>query len=1571
MVLGAMTLITGIWAQAQSTYSNAIAALSPATYWPLNETTAPSGGLYAATNSGTLGAAGNGYYETWWQTNGVSNALVSSNSIFHIAGAIVGDSDTALQQGVIGQYVVIPRCTNGVANSAVTMTAPFTIEMWVYPTNNTSGQLKPILAEGFNNSQVTNLAYATMTQGTAIGMYSGFIYFNTYNGAGTKTEIDTVALTLNQWYHYAATFDGLTMTVYTNGVKCKSSNPAFANGTNYAFDAVSPLIIGGGNELGISGGANVLFGGGIDEVAIYTNALTVTQVANHYAYGTNSARTTSYASVVGADSPKIYLRLDEPAFAGAAAPSTYPIANNYGSLASAANGNYLPGATPGMAGPAYSGFGSPSYGVALNGFNAGVDVGGGSLPALLNPTAKQPLSVTVWFKGNPADCVGRFQTLVGHSDSSWRLNLDTLAGIQFNPGSGPQLQFSSLANELTNGMFVNDGNWHMAAGVSDGTNDFLYIDGLLAKTGTPVTNVPGKPFDVILGGDPQYLAPQSVANGAAGGRWFDGSLAQVAFFTNALTLSQIQGLYTAAGVPPSLWLQPQSTTNNAGVNVTIATGVHGSIPLSYQWYQNGLPVSGQTNASLAYAPSVVGNAGSYQLIVTNTFGAVTSSVVTLFLYGAPVIQQQTLADVRVFAGTSPKLQVTASGAPPIVYQWRSNGVAILNATNFAFIVTNAQVSATYTCDITNFVGVAAPAFNPVALTVLSDPTAPYPLTVLADKPAAYFRLDEASGTTAYDYSGGNNAVYTNVSLGLPGYNSLAAVPSDPAETAAGFGFNSPPNNYAGNVPAYLNFGATNGANAAFSVEAWVTQYLYSGGGDAIVALGYGNGGEQVLLDTGATATGYLRFLVRNAAGTAYSANSTNFLANDGLWHHVVGVCDEANGFIYLYKDGALVASATIPAGSGILASTTPLSIGARQSGNFAGTNYDYQLYGAVDDVAVYSTALSAAKIQTHYLQSGVSPVITGLQPSSNWATNQAANVVFTVSASGTAPLSYQWTDNDGNPIAWGTNATLIVTNVQPSQAGAYTVNVTNVYGGPVSTNVTLTVTQIPQILADITPSNLVVYATTPNTLTVGVSGTPPLHYQWYQDGVLIPNATNASYSFGALLGTNTYYLSVTNVYSAGSPTLSSTATVVGMPITTLAPADYTDHMRITFAGYNRSETLSDFPVLVRLSTNLSGFNYNHFADPMGGDLRFTDSGGVRVIPSEIDEWNTSGESTVWVQIPALSGTNSTIWAYWGNAVATTPPAGTNVWVPQPWEGLPAFDVVYHLKETGFPYADATGLSPALTGTKPTPVAGIVGTGESFASSYLDAGTINVGGTFTVSAWVDLSSTDNNIQSIWASKAGSSSSGFALYVNFYNTADQELILETGNGLGPVPTLASAPSAVSYNQWHMVAAAINMTGTNAQLYVDGVAVAGTGSIRPDFGTNQDVQLGQLIAAGFPFNGLIDEARIQSSVSSSNWIWASYITVAKNSSLASYSNVVSTVIAPPLPVAIHVQFSGGSLSLSGTGGTAGGTYYVIGSTNLAVPMGSWTVLSTNLFDASGNFSSSVPVDVSKQALFFGIKE
>ena len=68
-----------------------------------------------------------------------------------------------------------------------------------------------------------------------------------------------------------------------------------------------------------------------------------------------------------------------------------------------------------------------------------------------------------------------------------------------------------------------------------------------------------------------------------------------------------------------------------------------------------------------------------------------------------------------------------------------------------------------------------------------------------------------------------------------------------------------------------------------------------------------------------------------------------------------------------------------------------------------------------------------------------------------------ATGTFTVQADGTAPLSYQWYFNTNTPLANGTNATLTLTNIQPANAGSYSVRVTNRVGSASSGMATLTV----------------------------------------------------------------------------------------------------------------------------------------------------------------------------------------------------------------------------------------------------------------------------------------------------------------------------------------------------------------------------------------------------------------------------------------------------------------------------------------------------------------------------------
>lgn len=65
-----------------------------------------------------------------------------------------------------------------------------------------------------------------------------------------------------------------------------------------------------------------------------------------------------------------------------------------------------------------------------------------------------------------------------------------------------------------------------------------------------------------------------------------------------------------------------------------------------------------------------------------------------------------------------------------------------------------------------------------------------------------------------------------------------------------------------------------------------------------------------------------------------------------------------------------------------------------------------------------------------------------------------------------------------------------------------------------------------------------------------------------------------------------------------------------------------------------------------------------------------------------------------------------------------------------------------------------------------------------------------------------------------------------------------------------------------------------------------------------------------------------------------------------------IVSAPPPPPPPVIGKIVASGGDLVISGAGGTTNGTYYVLTSTNVALPLDQWTPVATNRFDTAGNF-------------------
>jgi Immunoglobulin domain/Immunoglobulin I-set domain/NHL repeat len=124
--------------------------------------------------------------------------------------------------------------------------------------------------------------------------------------------------------------------------------------------------------------------------------------------------------------------------------------------------------------------------------------------------------------------------------------------------------------------------------------------------------------------------------------------------------------------PPIITVQPASQTAVAGSSLMFSSTVVGSGPFEYSWFcgSSNLVQSG-TNSSLMLTGISTNDAGNYTVIVTNSYGSVTSQVASLTVAIPPSVSIS--GNQSVFAGTTATFNVTASGTGPFFYQWQLNG----------------------------------------------------------------------------------------------------------------------------------------------------------------------------------------------------------------------------------------------------------------------------------------------------------------------------------------------------------------------------------------------------------------------------------------------------------------------------------------------------------------------------------------------------------------------------------------------------------------------------------------------------------------------------------------------------------------------------------------------------------------------------------------------------------------------------------------------------------------------------------------------------------------------------------
>ena len=148
-----------------------------------------------------------------------------------------------------------------------------------------------------------------------------------------------------------------------------------------------------------------------------------------------------------------------------------------------------------------------------------------------------------------------------------------------------------------------------------------------------------------------------------------------------------------------------------------------------------------------------------------------------------------------------------------------------------------------------------------------------------------------------------------------------------------------------------------------------------------------------------------------------------------------------------------------------------------------------------------------------------------------------ATATFSVIASGSDPLNYQWYYNTNTLLTNATDSILTITNIQPGNAGSYSVTVSNLGGGAISSNAFLSVNTSPVApVFNSQPASLVVLAGSVASFTAVAAGTAPIGYQWSKDGTPISGATSSTLSLSNVQTADDGSYTVTASNSVGSVT---------------------------------------------------------------------------------------------------------------------------------------------------------------------------------------------------------------------------------------------------------------------------------------------------------------------------------------------------------------------------------------------------------------------------------------------------
>lgn len=989
---------------------------------------------------------------SWWRgENNADDGVGTNRGILQngtgFGSGLVGQ---ALSFDGISNYVTIPASPSLDVGSA----GGLTVECWIKPAELSVARPLVEYNDGVNDGVQLWISQPWVAnQGGPGSVFANIVD----TGGGTHALVSAPGiLTTNQFHHVAVTYDkasGLGR-LYADGVVVFAANLG-----TFTPRTSSNLLLG----LRPAGSPNPsIYSGLMDEVSVYSRALTTNEIQAVFAAGSAGKCTTPVPPYIISQPTNQTVSAGTTVtlavLAGGTPPLRYQWSFNGSTVAEATNASLI-----------FTNVGANRTGVyvvtvtnlqgSILSSNAGLTVNAVTPGTLLNVNfaanqVKTGFAATgltgsdfwngLWFPFQPSAGLGGLQRADGTA---------TGAGLTVQNGAGhtgfshPDLMYQSCCYAQDYGVIT-----LTVTNLPAGRYDFYLYGHAGADTANTV-------FQLLVGGNDfgnkstATNSSWSLTNWVEGAQYVvyrgvtvtnGGAPVIVKCHPGVSGYTYLNGLQImAAGpTPPVIVSQPASQDVLVGANVTLSVGASGTPPLSYQWRFNGTNVAGATASSLTKTNVQLGDAGNYAVVVSNSVGTVTSSNAVLTVNSA---------------------LPCASPASGLVGWWRAEGEAndfaggnhgaLAGGTTFGaaevgqgfyFNGTNAYVSIAASANLNVGVGGGltiegwlkpGDVANPQVIVEWNNGVGGigaqlwHSIDALGGLGSLFANLSDTSGNDHYFATSPSlldTSDFQHIALTYDKISGVAKLYRNGVTAATqNLGVFTPQTSY----PFYLGTRFSGSGAGAF----------YKG-----------------LIDEMAV---YNRALTTNEIQAIYNAGSA-------------GKCSTpAPPVVFTQPTNQTVAAGASVTFAVAAGGSPPLRYQWSFNSNMLvnATNASLTITNAgVDQAGVYAVTITnmfgATSSSNALLTVLVFPPSLLLQPT-NQTRVAGETATLAVTASGSAPLSYQWSFN-GSPVPAATNASLVFPSLGTNHAGVYAVTVRNFFGSETSSNATLAVVFLTTNLFD-------------------------------------------------------------------------------------------------------------------------------------------------------------------------------------------------------------------------------------------------------------------------------------------------------------------------------------------------------------------------------------------------------------------------------------------------------------------------------------------------------------------------